>query len=137
LEDFMKKAAIGLLALILAGVVAFAAASLTGTWEMSYTTQRGETKRDITFTQTGENLTVTWTQQPRGGQGDPIVIKGTGTVKGADILFTIVRQGRDGAEMKTEYKAKLVDDNNMAGSYEMNMGGNAQTIEWKAVRKPQ
>ncbi len=40
----MKKAAIGFMALILAGVVAFAAASVTGTWEMSYTTQRGETQ---------------------------------------------------------------------------------------------
>ena len=132
----MKKAAIGLLALILAGVVAYAAANVTGAWEMTTTTQRGEMKRDVTFTQTGETLTVTWTQQPRGGQGDPITIKGTGTIKGAEIAFTIVRQGRDGAEMKTEYKGKLVDDNNMAGSFEMNMGGNAQTVEWKAVRKP-
>jgi len=132
----MKKAAIGFLALTLAGVLAFAAASVTGTWEMTYTTQRGETKRDITFTQTGENLTVTWTMQPRGGQGDPVEVKGTGTIKGNDIVFTVTMQGRDGAEMKTEYKAKLVDDNNMTGTFERNMGGNAQTIEWKAVRKP-
>lgn len=132
----MKKAAIGFMALILAGVVAFAAASVTGTWEMTYTTQRGETKRDITFTQTGENLAVSWTMQPRGGQGDPVEIKGTGTIKGNDITFTVTMQGRDGAEMKTEYKAKLVDDNNMTGTFERNMGGNAQTIEWKAVRKP-
>ena len=132
----MKKAAIGFLVLTLAGVLAFAAASVTGTWEMTYTTQRGETKRDITFTQTGENLTVTWTMQPRGGQGDPVEVKGTGTIKGNDIVFTVTMQGRDGAEMKTEYKAKLVDDNNMTGTFERNMGGNAQTIEWKAVRKP-
>ena len=132
----MKKAAIGIMALILAGVVAFAAASVTGTWEMTYTTQRGETKRDMTFTQTGENLAVTWTMQPRGGQGDPVVVKGTGTIKGNDIAFTVTMPGRDGAEMKTEYKAKLVDDNNMTGTFERNMGGNATTVEWKAVRKP-
>ncbi|MGD0783784.1 MAG: hypothetical protein ABSA30_13090 [Candidatus Aminicenantales bacterium] len=102
----MKKAAIGLMALILAGVVAFAAASVTGTWEMSYTTARGERKMDVTFTQTGEN-----------------------------IDFKITRTTPQG-ERTTEYKGKLVDDNNMAGTFEMNMGGNAQTIDWKAVRKP-
>jgi hypothetical protein len=131
----MKKAAIGLMVLILAGVVAFAAASLTGTWEMSYTTQRGERKQDVTFTQTGENLAVSMMIPPRGGQGDPTEVKGTGTIKGSDVVFKITRTTQRG-EMTTEYKGKLVDDNNMTGSFEMNMGGNPQTIEWKAVRKP-
>jgi hypothetical protein len=129
----MKKAAIGFMVLILAGVVAFAAASVTGTWEMTYTTQRGETKRDVTLTQTGENLVVSMMMPQR--QGDPIEVKGTGTIKGSDIAFKITRTTPQG-ERTTEYKGKLVDDNNMAGTFEMNMGGNAQTIEWKAVRKP-
>ncbi len=129
----MKKAAIGLMVLILAGVVAFAAASITGTWEMTYTTQRGERKMDVTFTQTGENLAVSMMMPQR--QGDPVEVKGTGTIKGSDIEFKITRQTQRG-EMTTEYKGKLVDDNNMTGTFEMNMGGNAQTIEWKTVRKP-
>ena len=129
----MKKAAIGFLALILAGVVAFAAASVTGTWEMSYTTQRGERKMDVTFTQTGENLAVSVMMPQR--EGDPIEVKGTGTIKGSEIIFKITRTTQRG-EMTTEYKGKLVDDNNMTGTFEMNMGGNASTIEWKAVRKP-
>jgi hypothetical protein len=129
----MKKAAIGFLALILAGVVAFAAASVTGTWEMSYTTQRGERKMDVTFTQTGENLAVSMMMPQR--EGDPVEVKGTGTIKGSDFTFKITRTTQRG-EMTTEYKGKLVDDNNMTGTFEMNMGGNAQSIEWKAVRKP-
>jgi hypothetical protein len=129
----MKKAAIGILALILAGVAAFAAASVTGTWEMSYTTQRGPTTRDITLKQTGEDLEVSMMMPQR--QGDPIEVKGTGTVKGSDIVFKITRTTPQG-ERTTEYKGKLVDDNNMTGTFEMNMGGNASTIEWKAVRKP-
>jgi len=130
----MKKIAIGWLALMMAGAVAFAAASISGTWEMTYTTQRGERKQDITFKQTGEALEVTMIMAPRGGQGDPIEVKGTGTIKGSDFSFKITRQTQRG-EMTTEYKGKLVDDNNMTGSFEMNMGGNAQTIEWKAARK--
>jgi hypothetical protein len=128
----MKKAAIGIMALILAGA-AFAAASITGTWEMSYTTQRGDMKMDVTFTQTGENLAVSMMMPQR--QGDPVEVKGTGTIKGSDIDFKITRTTQRG-EMTTEYKAKLVDDNNMTGTFERNMGGNATTIEWKAVRKP-
>ena len=129
----MKKAAIGFMALILASVVAFAAASVTGTWEMTYTTQRGEMKQDITLTQTGENLAVSMMMPQR--QGDPVEVKGTGTIKGNDLTFKITRTTQRG-EMTTEYKAKLVDDNNMTGTFERNMGGNATTIEWKAVRKP-
>ena len=130
----MKKAAIGIMALILAGVVALAAASITGTWEMSFTTQRGPRTQNITFTQTGENLEVSMMMPQR--QGDPIEVKGTGTIKGSDIAFKITRKTPQGDERTTEYKGKLVDDNNMTGTFEMNMGGNATTIEWKAVRKP-
>jgi len=129
----MKKAAIGIMTLILAGVVAMAAASVTGTWEMAYTTQRGDMKQDVTFTQTGENLAVSMMMPQR--QGDPVEVKGTGTIKGSDIVFKITRTTQRG-EMTTEYKAKLVDDNTMTGTFERNMGGNATTIEWKAVRKP-
>ena len=129
----MKKLTIGLMALILAGAVAFAAASITGTWEMSYTTQRGDRKMDITFTQNGENLEVTMMMPQR--DGTTAEVKGTGTIKGAEFTFKITRETQRGP-ITTEYKGKIVDDNNLAGTFEMNMGGNAQTIEWKAVRKP-
>ena len=126
----MKKVAIVMI--ILAGVVAFAAASVAGTWEMSYTTQRGETKRDIAFTQTGEILAVTWTMQPRGGQP----WSSRAPVRSKEMTLCSPSRWPRRGRMKTEYKAKLADDNNMTGTFERNMGGNAQTIKWKAVRKP-
>jgi hypothetical protein len=128
----VKKAVFGLLGLVIIGLAAYAAVNVTGAWEYTMTTQRGEMKAALNFVQDGEKLAVTMVSE-RGGQS--MESKGEGTVKGNDIEWKIVRQGRDGQEMTMLYKGKIADDNNMSGTLEGGMGGGTPR-EWKAVRKP-
>jgi hypothetical protein len=135
----MKKGLIGLLVLALAGaaVYAVAAADISGAWEMTTITQRGEQKADLVFVQAGEKLTVTQTSMR---QGNPVENKGEGTIKGSDVEWKITRTTQRG-EFTTIYKGKIVDDKTMKGTMEMSgmpggMGGGNQTPpEWTAVRK--
>lgn len=135
----MKKIALLSLMVFALGLVAVAAVNLTGAWEYTMTTPRGEMKSDISFVQDGEKLTVTMTRMGR--DGNMTETKGEGTVKGNDIEWKITRQGRDGQEMTTTYKGTIVDENNLKGTMEGGMmgggqGGQNQTPpEWKAVRK--
>ena len=130
----MKKSLILLMALLVSGVVLAMAANITGTWEMTTVSQRGgERKQDITFKQEGEKLTVSWMQAGRGG-GDPVEIKGEGTVKGNDIEWKITRTTQRG-EMTTLYKGTVVDATHLKGTQSMNMGGQDMTSDWTAVKK--
>jgi hypothetical protein len=129
----MKKSLVLLLGLLLTGLAAFAvaAADVTGDWEFTMTMgQRGPQTQAMKFVQTGEKLAVTMTRMGR--DGNPVEVKGEGTVKGSDIEWTVVRTGRDGTEMKIVYKGKIVDNNTITGTVQM--GPNP--VEWKATRKP-
>jgi hypothetical protein len=128
----MKKILILFVAVLVSGVLAMAA-NITGTWEMTTVTQRGEQKRDVTFKQEGEKLTVSWMQAGRGG-GDPVEIKGEGTVKGNDIEWKITRTTQRG-EMTTLYKGTVVDATHLKGTQTVNMGGQDVTSDWTAVPK--
>ena len=131
----MKKSVILLLALLTTGILVLAAAvNVTGTWTMTAETQRGPRTQDITFNQDGEKLAVSMMQGGRQG-AEPTEVKGEGTVKGNDIEFKITRT-TPGGEFTTTYKGKIVDDNNMTITSESSRGGQAMTMEWKAVRKP-
>ena len=100
----MKKSLILLLALMVTGLLALAvAADVTGDWEMTTVTQRGEMKTQLKFVQEGEKLTVT--QTIIGRDGAPQETKGEGTVKGNDIEWKIIRQRPQG-EMTTTYKGR-------------------------------
>ena len=125
----MKKAIVLSLAVLLTGIAIYAAASLTGNWEYSMTTPRGEQKSDMVFTQTGDKLDVVMKRVGRDGQITET--KGTGTVKGADVEFSITRTGRDGNPMTTTYKGKIVDDNTITGKVTMMQN----EVDWKATRK--
>ena len=130
----MKKSLVLLLGFLLTGLAAFAAAAVdvTGDWEFTMTVgQRGPMTQAMKFVQAGEKLTVTMTRMGR--DGNPVEIKGEGTVKGSDVEWTVVRMGRDGQEVKTTYKGKIVDDNTITGTVEMGQMG---SVEWKATRKP-
>ena len=129
----MKKGLIVLLAFLVSGIALAMAANITGTWEMTTVSQRGERKQDVTFKQEGEKLTVSWMQAGRGG-GDPVEIKGEGTVKGNDIEWKITRTTQRG-EMTTLYKGTVVDDTHLKGTQTMNMGGQDMTSDWTAVKK--
>jgi hypothetical protein len=131
----MKKASLLFLALLVTGVLAVAQqVNLTGDW--TYTMSFGERtmEQQMKIVQDGEKLTVTMISQ-RGGES-----KGDGTVKDKAVEWTIVRQGRDGQEMKIHYKGEIVDDNNLKGTMEGGFGGRGgdqAPPEWKAVRKAQ
>ena len=132
----MKKGLMVLLAILVTGVLAMAA-DITGTWEMTTIIQRGgqatERKQDVTFKQEGEKLTVSWMQAGRGG-GDPVEVKGEGTVKGNDIEWKITRTTPRG-DMTTAYKGTIVDATHLKGTQTMNMGGQDMTSDWTAVKK--
>jgi len=130
----MKKASLLFLALLVTGVLAVASqVNLTGDW--TYTMSFGERtmEQQMKIVQTGDKLEVTMISQ-RGGES-----KGEGTVKDKAVEWTIVRQGRDGQEMKIVYKGEIVDENNLKGTMEGGFGGRGGDMappEWKAVRKP-
>jgi len=64
----MKKSLILLMALMVTGLLALAAAvNISGDWEMTTVTQRGEMKAQLKFVQEGEKLTVTQTRIGRDG----------------------------------------------------------------------
>jgi len=130
----MKKSLILVLALLTTGILALAAAvNVTGVWEMTTVSQRGERKNDVTFKQEGEKLTVSMMMPGRQG-GEPTEIKGEGTVKGNDIEWKITRTTPRG-EFTTTYKGTIADDKNMSGKSEMGMGEQVMTQDWKAVKK--
>lgn len=130
----MKKSLILMLVLLTTGILAMAAAvNVTGTWEMTTVSQRGERKNDVTFKQEGEKLAVSMMMPGRQG-AEPTEVKGEGTVKGNDIEWKITRTTQRG-EFTTTYTGKIVDDKNMAGTSEMGMGDQTMKQEWKAVKK--
>ena len=129
----MKKMLIVLLAFLVSGVALAFAANITGTWEMTTVSQRGERKQDVTCKQEGEKRTVSWMQAGRGG-GDPVEVKGEGTVKGNDIEWKITRTTPRG-DMTTVYKGTIVDATHLKGTRAMNMGGEDMPAEWTAVKK--
>jgi len=121
----MKRSLFLSLALVLVGAFLLAAeVNVTGDWEMTRTTQRGPMTSTITFTQTGENLTV---KMP-GRNGEEMT--GTGTIKGNELEWTITRTGPQG-EMKVTYKAK-VEGEKMTGTSQF---GDRPAMEWTAVKK--
>lgn len=121
----MKKAFLSLaLVLVVAGAFLLAAVDVTGDWDMTRKTPQGDRTSTITFTQTGENLTV---KMP-GRNGEEMT--GTGTIKGNELEWTITRTGPQG-EMKINYKAKVEGDK-MTGT---SQSGDRPAMEWTAVKK--
>lgn len=97
--------------------------NVTGNWEMTVTTPRGERTQDVNFKQEGEKLTVT--MQGRRGE-----VTGEGTVKGNEIEWTITRSTPRG-EFTMTYTGKIEGDT-MSGEVQM---GDFGTSEWKAKKK--
>ncbi len=97
--------------------------NVTGDWEMTITTPRGERTQDINFEQEGEKLTVT-IQGPRGE------VTAEGTVKGNEIEWTITRSTPRG-EFTMTYTGKIEGDT-MSGEVQM---GDFGPSEWKAKKK--
>jgi hypothetical protein len=97
--------------------------NVTGDWEMTTTTPRGERTQDVNFKQEGEKLTVT--MQGRGGE-----VTAEGTVKGNEIEWTITRSTPRG-EFTMTYTGKIEGDT-MSGEVQIADFGSG---EWKAKKK--
>ena len=101
---------------------AVAAEGVSGKWKMTSKSPRGERVSEITLEQTGEKLVVT--SKDREGND----VKSEGTVKGAEITWTMKRTTPNG-EFVIVYKGKI-DGKTMSGTTETPMGAG----EWKAER---
>jgi hypothetical protein len=126
----MKKTAVvlaGLAALTLAvGLAARSSAAdvnVSGKWNVTTNTPRGERTAEMTFQQEGEKLTVT-SKNRRGEE-----VKSSGTVKGTEISWTTTFQTQQG-EMTIKHTGKVEGDT-MTGTIDM---GGGRTGEWKAER---
>lgn len=97
--------------------------NVSGEWDLTLNTPRGEMTSTAKFVQEGEKLTVTMIS-PRDES------TGTGTIKGADIEWTVTRETPRG-QMTITYKGK-VEGNTMKGEAQM---GDFGTAEWKATKK--
>jgi hypothetical protein len=97
---------------------------VSGDWEMTTESPRGEMTRTIHIEQEGENITVT---MPGRGGGE---VKGKGTIKGDKIEWTITRSTQRG-EFTMTYTG-TVEGDTMSGEVGM---GERGSMPWKAKRK--
>ena len=108
-------------------LVGFAGAfdvDVTGDWEMTTVSPRGERTSTVHFEQDGEKITVTM----EGRQGDEIT--GEGTIQGNAIEWTISRSTPRG-DMTMTYEG-TVDGDTMSGTVEV---GDFGSFDWTAKRK--
>ena len=101
---------------------AVAGEGVSGKWKMTSKSARGERVADIAMEQTGDKLVVT--SKDREGND----MKSEGTVKGAEITWTVKRTTPNG-EFVIVYKGKI-DGKTMSGTTETPMGAG----EWKAEK---
>ena len=127
MEDTMRKASFILLILSLTFLTLTLLADkvdVTGDWEMTTQSPRGERTSTVAFVQEGKKITVTM----EGFRGDEIT--GEGTVKGNQIEWTITRSTPRG-DFTITYTGTIEGDT-MSGEAQM---GDFGSREWSAVRK--
>ena len=126
----MKKATLAVLSIAAILTLAAWAVDVSGTWIMSTPGRDGQMReQDITFAQDGNKIKVTMTMMGRPG-GEAREMVGEGTIEGNAIAWAFTFQGRDGQEMKMEYKG-TVDGATMKGTTQR-MGNE---VEWTAKKK--
>ncbi|MBM3285112.1 MAG: hypothetical protein FJY81_04505 [Candidatus Aminicenantes bacterium] len=109
---------------MLAGFSLTQETDVSGEWDFTMQTPRGERTSTIKIVQDGEKITVTMPGF-RGGE-----VTGEGTIKGNEIEWTITRSTPQG-EFTVTYKG-TVEGNTMSGTAEMGQMG---TVEWSAKKK--
>jgi hypothetical protein len=123
---FMRTARLLVIALLAAAAAGFAfqdKIDVTGRWDLSFETPMGARNYATVFTQQGEVVKVVMTTQ----QGTEL--KSEGTIKGAEIAWTVIVTGPMG-EIPLAFKGK-VDGDAMAGTVQISDMGDA---EFKAKR---
>lgn len=119
----IKTLALGML--ILAGLSLFAlAVDVSGTWEMTAQTQRGDWNSEMKIQQDGEKITVTM----EGFQGNEM--KGEGTLKENKVEWTVSISTQRG-EFSITYTG-TVEGDTMSGEAAM---GDMGSMEWTAKKK--
>ncbi len=126
-EEKMKKMSslLSVLALVLMPLLLTAQdVNVTGDWEMTTQSPRGERTQTIHIEQDGEKITVT--MQGRGGEE----ITAEGTVKGNKIEWSMTRSTPRG-DFTITYTG-TVEGDTMSGEAQM---GDFGTMEWTAKKK--
>lgn len=100
------------------------AANISGVWNFAVETQAGSGSPTFTFKQDGENLSGTY----KGQFGEAPL---TGTVKGADVKFT-VKVNAQGQDLTITYTGKIEGKDSMKGSASFGEMGEGT---WTAKRK--
>jgi len=120
----MKTLAIGIL---LVGGVSLCASfvDVSGSWDMTLITPRGERETELNFEQDGESIKVT---MPSFRGGDDMT--GEGTVTADKIQWTFTIEGPQG-DMTLIYTGTIEGDS-MSGEAEF---GEMGTFEWTAKKK--
>jgi len=125
-REFMKKRFFVYLAL--AAALSFSVYGLltdvSGEWEMTISSPRGERTSTMTIEQDGDKITVTM----EGFRGDEMV--GEGTVTGENIEWT-VKMDTPRGEFSLTYKGTVSGDT-MSGEAQM---GDRGSMEWSAKKK--
>lgn len=97
--------------------------NVSGDWELTMETPRGEVTQEVHFEQDGKNLTVTMTG-PRGEA------EGEGTINGNEIEWSIIRS-TDRGEFTMTFTG-TVEGNEMSGEVQL---GDFGSREWTAKKK--
>lgn len=98
--------------------------NVTGDWEMTTQSPRGERTQDIHIDQEGQKIVVT--MQGRGGEE----MKAEGTVQGNKVEWSVTRSTQRG-EFTISYKGTIEGDT-MSGEAQM---GDFGSMEWTAKKK--
>jgi len=132
MEEKMKKiySMLAIMALVLfPALLSGHYVDVTGDWEMTTESPRGERTQTIHFEQDGEKLTVTMQGGMRGGQGGE-EITAEGTIEGNKVEWTFTRSTPRG-DFSTKYTG-TVEGDTMSGEVDRGQRG---TAPWSAKRK--
>jgi hypothetical protein len=110
------------------------AASATGTWTWTVPGRDGgeERKMSLALTQDGEKLTGKLSSPGRDGTARETEIA-DGSVKGADITFTVTREF-NGNKMTSKYTGKLTADTITGKVESKDREGNDRSRDWTAKK---
>jgi hypothetical protein len=126
--------------LALGGITAVAAddkaASATGTWTWTAPARNGgaERKMTLTLTQDGEKLAGKLSSPGRDGGAARETEISEGSVKGADVTFSVTRDF-NGTKMTSKYNGKLTTDAITGKIESKDRDGNDQSRDWAAKKE--
>lgn len=100
-------------------------ADISGTWTFTVRLPDGDSQSTFVFKQEGEKLAGTYS-----GPLGPANV--TGTVKGADAVFSFTGKNNQGDAITVDYAAKIVSPARMTGTIDFHKG---PPLEWTATKK--